>query len=121
VAVRASAQTPDDQLRLHALKSSIATCAALNRMCLNLDELVDASWPGVSRARALVGLFEGLVSLPDHVGWMRELSALSTRDTDGKVIEEWLVRYRESVEQYGRWARDRNRVLGQRVFREYFL
>lgn len=120
-ALHSNPQDMGGQVRLHALRTAVSACAALDRMRVRLDLLVDDHWRGESPARATIGLFEELLSFPDSVGWVRELSALEQEERDGRLVGEWLTRYRETVSEYGRWARDQNRQLGEKVFREYFM
>ena len=120
-ALRTAPADEETRVRLRVLQFAIASCASLDGIRQSLDQLVEAPWSGDSSARAAIGMFESLIAFPDSAGWMRELNALSASTTDGPLVEEWLERYRSSLGQYGRWARDRNRELGVKVFREHFL
>lgn len=121
MALRASPPDEEGRVRLRVLQSAVACCASLDGIRHQLDQLVDGRWTGVTAARAEIGLFESLIALPDAAGWLRELTTLRSTVTDGTLIAEWLERYRGSLAAYGRWARDRNRELGEKVFREHFL
>jgi hypothetical protein len=56
--------------------------------------------------------------VPVAAGWLRELGAVDRTSGDWDRVNDWVTRYRNSLEDYGRWARDSNRSLGRRVFRE---
>lgn len=109
------------RVRVRILQSAGSYCARLDDIRMSLDGLVEARWPGVARAKAVIRLFELLIGIPDAAGWLRELTATDRMSLDWKVVDEWASRYRHSLELYSRWARDRNRELGDRVFREHIL
>jgi hypothetical protein len=116
--LRATGADEEGQRRLVLLQFAISHCAALDEIRTHLDRLVDSPWPGQLRAESVVQLFESLIMVPVAAGWLRELGAVDRTSGDWDRVNDWVTRYRNSLEDYGRWARDSNRSLGRRVFRE---
>lgn len=106
--------------RLNVLQADVATTSMLGDVFYSVLVMAGRPWPGEAHARPVIKAFEALLNAPNATGRCRMLEALENSSEDARLAKRWLDRYRASLEQYGRFARDQNKLIDEAVYRENF-
>jgi hypothetical protein len=108
----------DQKEKFAMLQADGAGGEALSELYSWIRSSTAKSWPGAHVARVNVQVFESLFVWPLVSAVVRRLNVIQMQPEDRPLVQAWLERYLSSVDSYGRFARDQNQLIGERVYRD---